>query len=243
MSRTFVIGDIHGALRALQQLIAKIKPSTDDTLIFLGDYVDGWPDSAQVIDFLIGLEQQYKCIFIKGNHDILCESWLQGRLIKTDWVLKKGKSTMESYQGLGHEMKQKHIDFFSRLSLFHIDQQNRLYVHAGFKNNDGPRLESPDTNLTVDRSLWELALTMDKRVNAYPGLYPKRLQLFSQIFIGHTPTLLNDMSTPMNACNVWNLDTGAGYYGKLSALEIHSLQVLQSDAVTELYPEHCGKGS
>jgi len=241
LSRTFVIGDIHGALKALQQLIAKINPSTGDTLVFLGDYVDGWPDSAQVVNFLIELEQQCKCIFIKGNHDILCESWLQGKLSKTDWVLRKGKSTIESYGRLDDSMRQKHLYFFSRLYLFHIDEQNRLYIHAGFKNNEGPQFEFPETNLTVDRSLWELAMTMDKRVRAQPSLYPKKLLLFNQIFIGHTPTLINDVMAPMHACNVWNLDTGAGYFGKLSALEVDSLQVVQSDVVTELYPEHTGK--
>ena len=53
MSRTFVIGDIHGALKA----------------------------------------------------------WLQGKLSKTDWVLKKGKSTIKSYEHLDDSMKQKHLTF------------------------------------------------------------------------------------------------------------------------------------
>jgi len=241
MSRTFVIGDIHGALKALHQLITGINPTAHDTLIFLGDYVDGWPDSALVIEFLIELEHRCKCIFIKGNHDLLCESWLQGKSSAGQWALKKGRSTMESYGRLGDGIKEKHMHFFSRLPLFHIDVEKRLYIHAGFKHNQGPQFEVPETNLTVDRSLWELALTMDKRVVAHPTLYPKKLLLFSRIFIGHTPTLINDITIPMRACNVWNLDTGAGYFGKLSAMEVHSLELVQSDAVTGLYPEHTGK--
>jgi serine/threonine protein phosphatase 1 len=39
--RTLVIGDIHGGLRALHQ-IKRAKVTKEDTLIFLGDYVDGW---------------------------------------------------------------------------------------------------------------------------------------------------------------------------------------------------------
>lgn len=46
MSREITIGDIHGGLKALEQLIDKINVQNEDQLIFLGDYVDGWPESA-----------------------------------------------------------------------------------------------------------------------------------------------------------------------------------------------------
>ena len=64
------IGDIHGGLRALTQVLGKVKVSPDDILIFLGDYVDGWSESAQTIKWLIELSKNQECIFIKGNHDI-----------------------------------------------------------------------------------------------------------------------------------------------------------------------------
>ncbi|MET0243730.1 MAG: metallophosphoesterase, partial [Flavitalea sp.] len=53
MARKIVVGDIHGALRGLEQLISRIKPVYDDEFVFLGDYVDGWPDSAQVVEYLL----------------------------------------------------------------------------------------------------------------------------------------------------------------------------------------------
>ncbi|MFT3677747.1 MAG: metallophosphoesterase family protein [Chitinophagaceae bacterium] len=241
MARTFVIGDIHGALKALQQVIAAIKPTTDDTLIFLGDYVDGWPESAQVIEFLIGLKKQYDCIFIKGNHDILCADWLMGKLETPAWITGRGKPTIESYRHITERDKQKHIIFFSSLSLFHIDGENRLFLHAGFSDNDGPQFEIPETNLTEDRSLWELAITMEKRIHTHPELFPKRLKLFKEIFIGHTPTLILNSTAPVHACNVWNMDTGAGFHGPLSAMEIHSRELIQSEAVVKLYPGHTGR--
>ena len=54
--RTLVIGDIHGGLRALHQIMERAKVTPKDTLIFLGDYVDGWSQSPQVIDYLIELK-------------------------------------------------------------------------------------------------------------------------------------------------------------------------------------------
>ena len=73
MTRKIVIGDIHGARRALEQLLERVKPEKTDELIFMGDYVDGWSESAQVIDYLIGLEKTNHCVFIKGNHDAWAE--------------------------------------------------------------------------------------------------------------------------------------------------------------------------
>lgn len=55
MSRTLVIGDIHGGCRALQQVLERAEVTPGDQLIFLGDYVDGWSESSQIIQFLIEL--------------------------------------------------------------------------------------------------------------------------------------------------------------------------------------------
>ena len=78
MNRILVIGDIHGGLRALHQIMERAHVSEKDTLIFLGDYVDGWSESPQVIDYLIALGKQQNCIFLKGNHDELLLDWLNG---------------------------------------------------------------------------------------------------------------------------------------------------------------------
>ena len=60
MSRKLVIGDIHGGLKALKQVLERANVTQNDTLIFLGDYVDGWSESPEVLDFLIVLNQQQK---------------------------------------------------------------------------------------------------------------------------------------------------------------------------------------
>ena len=58
MKRTIVIGDIHGGLKALIQVLEKINLTREDKFIFLGDYVDGWSDSANVVSYLIELAKQ-----------------------------------------------------------------------------------------------------------------------------------------------------------------------------------------
>ncbi|NIN36042.1 MAG: hypothetical protein GTO60_13480, partial [Gammaproteobacteria bacterium] len=51
--RLLAIGDIHGCLDQLQELLRHVRPTHEDRVIFLGDYVDRGPDSASVIEFLI----------------------------------------------------------------------------------------------------------------------------------------------------------------------------------------------
>ena len=69
MKRTLAIGDIHGGFKAFTQVLERAAVTENDTLIFLGDYVDGWSESSQIIQFLIELAEKQECIFIKGNHD------------------------------------------------------------------------------------------------------------------------------------------------------------------------------
>lgn len=241
MARTFVIGDIHGGLKALQQLMLSLQLQQDDRLIFLGDYVDGWSQSAQVIDYLMALEQQYACIFIKGNHDAWCADWLTGEAPNNTWLQHGGQMTLYSYRDFNEEDKRVHLDFFSRMLNYYTDEQQRLFIHAGFSSMHGPDHEHYASNYSWDRTLWEMALTMDRRIEKDSKLYPRRLLLYREIYIGHTPTLYYDVLVPMQACNVWNLDTGAAFYGRLSAMDIDTKEVYQSDVVRDLYPDEKGR--
>jgi serine/threonine protein phosphatase 1 len=241
MNRTIVFGDIHGGLKALVQLLDRIAISENDRLIFLGDYVDGWSESAQVIDFLTDLSKKHECVFIKGNHDAWCQEWLMKDVVNDIWFLHGGKSTIESYQDFGLSEKKKHQEFFNQMKDYFVDENNNLFIHAGFSSMHGPEKEHYQTNFSWDRTLWEMALTMDKRIKKDSILYPKRLLLFNEIYIGHTPTLHYDVEIPMQGCNVWNIDTGAGFYGKLSCIDIESKEFWQSDVVQNLYPNEKGR--
>ncbi len=239
--RTFVIGDIHGGFKALIQLLERIAPSAKDKFIFLGDYVDGWSESAQVIDYLIDMNEQYDCVFIKGNHDVWCEEWLQGRSKNNDlWQAHGGIATMQSYANYSQQKKEEHLEFFERMRFCYVADEN-LFVHAGFTSIHGAFREQDEMTLCWDRSLWEMAIAMDKTIHRDSKLYPRRLRCYKEIFVGHTPTTQLDIEVPMNAINVWNVDTGAAFNGKLSAIEIESKAIFQSDAVYLLYPEERGR--
>ena len=241
MKRTLAIGDIHGGLRALKQLLDEIKITKEDTLIFVGDYVDGWSESAQVIQFLIELQNTNDCIFIKGNHDAWCEEWLASGFVNDVWFQHGGKETIESYNGFSDKEKKIHLSFFEAMDMYHIDDKNRLFLHAGFTSMHGVEKEFNVQIFYFDRTLWEMALTMDKRIEKQSKLYPNRLKHYSEIYIGHTPTTNYGMLQPMNAINVWNIDTGAAFTGPLSAINIETKEIFQSDRVTDLYPNEKGR--
>lgn len=239
--RTLVIGDIHGGYEALVQVLERAKVTTDDTLIFLGDYVDGWSESAQVIDYLIELDKKHKCIFIKGNHDLWCGRWLLLGTSNPVWEENGGKATKESYLKTGLLTNSEHKSFFENLKNFYIDEEERLFIHAGYTSIHGVEKEEYESNYYFDRTLWEMVLAMDKNMDEETFTYPKRLRHYREIYIGHTPTTNYNQDVPMNAMNVWNIDTGAGFKGKLSVLDIESKLFWQSDPLVELYPNEKGR--
>jgi serine/threonine protein phosphatase 1 len=205
------------------------------------DYVDGWSESAQVLEFAMELNNKQRCIFIKGNHDMWCEEWLRTGNTNSLWLKHGGKETIDSYTGIDDYTKLQHLNFLERMRFFEVDAENRLFIHAGFTSMHGPQQEFHNSNFSWDRTLWEMAITMDKSIKKDSLLFPKRLKLFTEIYIGHTPTLFYDVTIPMQGCNVWNIDTGAAFKGKLSILDINTKQFWQSDVVQTLYPAETGR--
>lgn len=238
---TFAIGDIHGGLKALTQVLNQLEIKEHDTLIFMGDYVDGWSESAQVVAFLITLSEKINCIFIKGNHDVWCENWLEKEEVNPVWYIHGGKETIESYNAFSSEEKQQHLTFFKKLKMYYLDAENRLFLHAGFTSMHGVEKEIFKENLYFDRTLWEMMLAMDKNIEISQVNYPKRIQHYKEIYIGHTPTTNFGETKPMNRMNVWNIDTGAAFKGKISGINIDTKTFFQSDALPSLYPNEKGR--
>lgn len=239
--RTLVIGDIHGGLRALHQIIERANVTTTDTLIFLGDYVDGWSQSPQVIDYLIELKKTHNCIFIRGNHDELLLEWLVNKADNPMWYKHGGESTVLAYANLSEEIIEKHIGFLSTLENYYLDSQNRLFIHAGFTNINGVEHEYFPKLFYWDRTLWETALALDKTLDSESVFYPKRLTLYHEIYLGHTPVSRINKTIPVQMANVWNVDTGAAFLGPLTILDIKTKEFWQSEPLSNLYPTENGR--
>ncbi len=241
MGRTLVIGDIHGGYRALEQVFERAAITAKDELIFLGDYVDGWGESPQVIDYLIKLKAKYRCIFMRGNHDDLLLEWLKSGEYTEKWFTHGGQLTTQKYRALSEDKRELHILFLESLEDYYLDNHNRLFIHAGFTNLNGVKQEYFTRMFYWERTLWETALALDESLDHDHPQYPKRFTLYKEIFIGHTPVVRIGETTPINKANIWNVDTGAAFKGPLTVMDADSKEYWQSDPVYKLYPEESGR--
>src|SRR5438105_739703 len=75
--RIYAVGDIHGRLDLLEQLLSRIdshlaaNPIAQPVDVFLGDYVDRGPASRDVIDRLIARRSARSAVFLQGNHELM----------------------------------------------------------------------------------------------------------------------------------------------------------------------------
>ena len=239
--RTLVFGDIHGGLRALHQVFERANITTKDRLIFLGDYVDGWSQSPEVLDFLIALQTTNSCVFLRGNHDELLSDWLDEGIDNRMWFQHGGESTVLAYSNVNSATIKRHVVFLKSLENYYLDEENRLFVHAGFTNMNGVVFEHFPKLFYWERTLWEMALSLDKTLSKESPLYPRRLKLYKEIYIGHTPVTQIGETIPIQMATVWNIDTGAAFKGPLTALDIDTKGYWQSEPLPDLYPNEKGR--
>lgn len=239
--RKLVLGDIHGGLKALQEVLNKINLTSLDQLIFLGDYVDGWSESPAVLDFLIELQKNQNCVFIKGNHDDLLLNYLKTNTYNDEWFKHGGESTVNAYKKTDAQNIEHHISFLENLRDYYIDNENRLFIHAGFTNLKGVKFEFFKPLFYWDRTLWETALSLNPNLASDDPLYPQRLKIYKEIYIGHTPVTRINETIPINKACVWNIDTGAAFNGPLTILNVETKEYWQSEPLNVLYPNEIGR--
>lgn len=220
ISQTFVIGDIHGAFRALKQCLEKSKFNYDtDHLICLGDVCDGWPDTKQCIDELLKIAN---VTYLLGNHDIWLMNWFRQNIAEEIWLSQGGAASVASYAG---GIPESHVEFLKNALPYFI-QEEKLFVHAGIDPHV-PLHKQDIMNFAWDRSLVQTAW------NYYVREVSVQLTQFEEVYIGHTPI---PFPHPVKSCEIWLMDTGAGWSGVLSMMNIHSKEVFTSDRVPMLYP-------
>jgi len=230
--KTFVIGDIHGYLKSLEQCLERSGFDFEkDRLICLGDVPDRGPETYECFELLLSIKN---LVYILGNHD----SWLlkyfnnPNQKINSHWLKYGGKETLISYQKNKMAYK-RHYNLLQNAHLYFLDESNQLFTHGGFKM--GTYLEAQgEADFCWDRSMWYNAVTAENKTNYQ--LNEKTPVYENTIFIGHTSTHRTSADLlPQNFVNVWNLDQGAGHGYKLTIMEVENFNYWQSDLVSKLY--------
>jgi serine/threonine protein phosphatase 1 len=222
--RTLVLGDVHGGLRSLLQCLERSQfDYNKDRLIVLGDVADGWTEVAECFEELFRVKN---LVYIRGNHDSWLKDWLKEGKKPLVWTMQGGENTMKSYFKLDHDKWKVHASFLKKAPFFFVDEKNRLYVHGGIKP-DTLAEDNDKMYAQWDRDLWNLR--------------PQTCKYYNEVFVGHTSIYNAGGGLPQNHGNVWFLDTGGGWEGKLTIMDPDTKQFWQSDVVSSLYPEDRGR--
>jgi len=215
MSRTIAIGDMHGCATALIRLLDEIKPTPEDTIIGIGDYVDRGMESARVIDTLIELVSQCRFIPLIGNHEIMMYKALQGNRRDFEfWYQHGGNATLASYGGDIQSIPQHHLTFLSHCLRFY-ETDTHFFLHANY-DPDTPLPDQPDEIL-----FWR-----------HVGPYPPGLHMSGKIgVVGHTPQTEGEI---LDLGHLKVIDTFC--YGDqwLTALDVDSGMIWQANNVGKL---------
>jgi len=246
-SRTFAIGDIHGDLEGLVRVFGRMPAlEATDTVVFLGDYLDRGPKSAQVIDFVRSLERETaaRIVALRGNHE---DAWL--RVIAVGWpefVLPPGNgclAAMRSFTGgplpapdekprpdeerammTGTFFPPDVVEWMQRLPFWYEDD-HAIYVHAGLPRGPAGFMH-PSVVQAQAALLW---LRDEDFFRNYRG----KLVVFGHTATAYLPVELSSY-TPEDPLDIWagpccvGLDTGAGKGGFLTGIELPSMTVFES---------------
>jgi len=233
------MGDIHGANKALEQCLERSGFDKDkDTLIQLGDVADGWPEVPECIETLLGIKNLIQII---GNHDQWLIDWLEFGKTPIIWTEQGGQATLDAYVKRHGDLRDKHFKFWKKASYCHAMQDEGekpvIFCHGGFLRGIDLKSQLPEM------FMWDRSLAEKCVAGANSGF---KVNEFKHVFLGHTT--VNSFSEkrvprnlPFTGGNVTLMDTGGGWEGVVSIMDVDTMEHLESDIVETLYPNSRGR--
>jgi serine/threonine protein phosphatase 1 len=240
---TFAVGDIHGNLPALRDLLGRLQPElgAGDTIVFLGDYIDRGPDSKGCVDALLAFERGAACevVFLLGNH----EEWLlkaHGDFTSHSWLLgMEAFDTIRSYSPEAEHALRKaayvaegqiyepHLRlpyevFFDEVPVPHLEFFKRLQAHH----------RSPDcvcAHAGVDPRIANLGSQTQRAFVWGVHTFPNQYQGLDIVVYGHHNNATLDTEgwpSPTVVGPTIGIDTIA--HGVLTAVRLPDRRVFQS---------------
>jgi Predicted phosphohydrolases len=120
--RVIAVGDIHGCMTELEELLNKLRITPEDTAIFLGDLVDRGDGSEDVVQTVKELHKNLNVFSVLGNHDSKCTRYHYHQLRAKEEP--KYKVPMRC-PGVYNELSESSLEFLNSLP------------HAVFIDNKG----------------------------------------------------------------------------------------------------------
>lgn len=215
----YAIGDVHGCIDQLRALETKIADDGfnfegEKWLVTLGDYVDRGPDSAAVIEHVMGpAPAGFRRFALLGNHEQMMADFLGNPAAHTYWLDEGGTETLASYgialdypplrsadkslKLLAERIPTAHRQFLDALPNV-LAVPGWLFVHAGIRPGIPLSMQTDEDLIWIRAPFLTSQLTGGQRV-----------------VHGHTPGR-EIVVTP----NRIGLDTHCYHTGRLSAVRV-----------------------
>lgn len=200
MARTIFIGDIHGCLDELLELLDRLDVSSRDRVICIGDLINKGPQSAGVVRTVY--EYGFECL--RGNHD---DSYLRHPLNRR-------------YRDLHDALPGKVRKWYQSLPLF-IEERRFIAVHAGLQPGKAPAKTSPRILMSI--RTWD-----GKGDNLNRPQDPPWYKFYRQnrpVIYGHWAAEGLNIRTA-----TIGLDSGCAYGNKLTAYVLEKKRIIQVQA-------------
>ncbi len=188
MTRLIGISDIHGEYDKLCSVLEQVCPQKEDTIVFMGDYIDRGAKSREVVDKIISMQDVCNCVYLIGSHEYAMMHAPNDDYYNYLFWNYGGDATAKSYGGFDNIMK-LHGDFFRGLKFYYISG-NYFFIHAGIRIGIPLEKQSPEDMVYIRSEF-----------------YKRKHNLPYKIIFGHT-----EFDEPQIQDDKICIDTGCGKY-------------------------------
>jgi protein phosphatase len=224
-----IIGDIHGCLGEFKDLTNKlgyewinglpVHPE-NRVLGFVGDLTDRGPESLKVIEIVWRLVFENGAHYTPGNHCNKLYRFFLGNKVQISHGLETTVAEFESITKKDQQsIRKMFMQLYEQAQLYLVlDKQKLVIAHAGIKQELIGK-----NNSKVKQFVLYGDITGEKHPDGTPVRrdWAKNYHGNAIIVYGHTP-----VKEPRIINNTYNIDTGAVFGGKLTALRYPEMEIL-----------------
>lgn len=230
MSRTIIVGDIHGCIEELDELLKLVDLGVDDTFISVGDVVDKGPDSVGVVRRLRELSQKRNVQLVCGNHENKHARFRRHQRLFEEQGKPIPMKKTEELHTITSKLSKADVAYLDSAKLYiRVQEHDALVVHAGVppsvtflppvRDIDAMDRKKADKYRQLLRVRfvspdgWMVPLGDEKKEDVYwAEVYDGR---FSHCYFGHQP--YHPDAAPREFAHATGLDLGCCFGGHLCA--------------------------